>query len=72
VASEPWFSVGPNDIFPAELPTFIFPSGGARETFLELHADLVRPDFWVETQQRIRDGRQEKLFLPYPESVRFQ
>jgi isocitrate dehydrogenase kinase/phosphatase len=69
-SSEPWFSVGPNDVFPEELPTFIFPSATTRDMFLELHPELVRPDFWREKQQRIREGYLESMF-PYPESVRF-
>jgi isocitrate dehydrogenase kinase/phosphatase len=71
VSSEPWFSVGPNDVFPEELPTFIFASDSARRTFLEICPELVRPEFWAETQERIRQGGVENL-LPYPESVRFR
>jgi isocitrate dehydrogenase kinase/phosphatase len=70
LSSEAWFFVGPNDIFPEELPTFIFPSASGRQAFRELCPELVRPDFWAETQERIRDGGVASL-LPYPESVRF-
>ena len=69
-AGEPWFSVGPRDIFPEELPRFLFRPGRARELFLELCPDLADPAFWVATQERIRAGIQDDVF-PYPQEIRF-
>ncbi len=69
-AGEPWFSVGPHDIFPEELPAFLFPPGRARELFLELCPDLLDPAFWVATQDRIRAGIEDDVF-PYPQRIRF-
>ena len=34
------------------------------------HAPLLAPEFWQETQKKIRDGTIEDFF-PYPESLRF-
>ncbi len=68
---EPWFSVGPSDVFPQELPTFLFSPGFARDVFLELHADLVDPAFWIATQDRIRASIQDDVF-PYPQDIRFR
>ena len=70
LAGEPWFSVGPHDVFPEELPQFIFPGAATRRTFLEIYPELVRADYWKDQQARIRAGEQE-TFFPYPESVRF-
>jgi isocitrate dehydrogenase kinase/phosphatase len=70
VSGEPWYSVGPNDVFPEELPTFLFSSPKARDVFLEYHADLVDPQYWIGTQERIKAGVQDDLF-PYPEALRF-
>jgi isocitrate dehydrogenase kinase/phosphatase len=70
-AGEPWFSVGPNDIFPQELLTFLFPPGRAREIFLQHHADLMDPALWIATQDRIRAGIQDDVF-PYPQEIRFR
>jgi isocitrate dehydrogenase kinase/phosphatase len=70
-SGEPWFSVSPNDVFPQELPTFIFSPGPARDLFMEFHADLADPVFWIATQDRIREGIQDDVF-PYPEDVRFR
>ncbi len=69
-AGEPWFSVGPNDVFPEELPRFLCPEGRARALMRELHPELGDPAFWVSVQERIRKGIQDDVF-PYPQSIRF-
>ena len=40
MASEPWFSVGEDDIFPAELRTFLGLEGDLHAAFLREHSDL--------------------------------
>jgi isocitrate dehydrogenase kinase/phosphatase len=70
-SGEPWFSVSPNDVFPQELPTFIFSPGPARDIFMELHADLADPVFWIATQDRIHANIQDDVF-PYPQDIRFK
>jgi|CZKU01.1.fsa_nt_gi isocitrate dehydrogenase kinase/phosphatase len=70
-SGEPWFSVSPNDVFPQELPTFIFAPGLARDIFMELHADLADPAFWIATQERIHANIQDDVF-PYPQEIRFK
>jgi isocitrate dehydrogenase kinase/phosphatase len=70
LSSEPWFSVGPHDVFPEQFPTFLFPEGRAREIFMELHGELADPAFWISKQERIRQDIKDDVF-PYPESVRF-
>jgi isocitrate dehydrogenase kinase/phosphatase len=70
-SGEPWFSVSPNDVFPQELPTFIFAPGPARDIFMELHADLADPAFWIATQDRIHANIQDDVF-PYPQDIRFR
>ena len=70
-SGEPWFSVSPNDVFPQELPTFIFSPGPARDIFMELHADFADPAFWIATQDRIHANIQDDVF-PYPQDIRFR
>ena len=70
MSSDPWFFVGPNDIFPEELPKFIFPKESARGAFLDTYPELVLASFWTERQERVLAGEQDSFF-PYPESVRF-
>ncbi len=70
-SAEPWFSVAPNDIFPEELPKFLFTEGRQRDLFMKLHGDLADPAFWIATQERIRANIQDDVF-PYPQDVRFR
>jgi isocitrate dehydrogenase kinase/phosphatase len=41
------------------------------DIFMELHADLADPAFWIATQDRIRDNIQDDVF-PYPQDIRFR
>lgn len=67
---EPWFFVGPNDVFPEEFSKFIFPTERMLQIFLEEHAELFTPEFWLQLQARATAG--EVLDVPpYPESRRF-
>jgi isocitrate dehydrogenase kinase/phosphatase len=67
--SEPWFYVGPNDIFPEEFLTFMGLGGELREAFLEAHGDLLTPQYWWEIQARHRAGELLDI-IPYPCSRR--
>ena len=70
LSAEPWFHVGPNDVFPEEWPTFLFPAGRDRELFLGLHPDLVDVRWWEARQRDIRNGVMADLY-PYPDELRF-
>jgi isocitrate dehydrogenase kinase/phosphatase len=69
--SEPWFFVGSMDVFPEELPTFLFATPKAKELFMRLHGDLASPEFWQQKQEQLRRGIEDDV-LPYPEERRFQ
>ena len=71
MAAEPYWSVGPNDVFPEQFERFLVANPRAREIFLERHRDLTDPQFWTDSQARIRAGIQEDVFS-YPESCRFR
>jgi isocitrate dehydrogenase kinase/phosphatase len=70
MSGEPWYSVAKNDVFPEEFGTFLLGSPPIRKAFMKYHADLLTPEFWQQTQHRIREGQFED-FYPYPESMRF-
>lgn len=70
MASEPWYSVGPNDIFPEEFATFVMPQSAMRQMFMHMHPELLDADYWREVQDGIRAGKFADVF-PYPESQRF-
>jgi isocitrate dehydrogenase kinase/phosphatase len=66
---EPWFNVGPDDIFPEEFRRFLGLRDAQRELFVRYHVDLFDPEFWRGLQDRLRAG--EILdFFPYPQERR--
>jgi isocitrate dehydrogenase kinase/phosphatase len=71
MAAEPWYSIGVNDIFPEQFPTFLFADRRVRSAFMKYHADLLRADFWIRKQQNIHAGIYEDVF-PYPQKIRFK
>ncbi len=70
MAAEPWYAVGPTDIFPEEFATFLLTDERVRACFMRHHADLLEAASWQETQQRIAAGQMQDVF-PYAESLRF-
>jgi isocitrate dehydrogenase kinase/phosphatase len=71
MSAEPYYSVGPHDVFPEQFARFLVSDPQAREVFLERHADLMQPEYWAGKQARIRAGVQEDVY-PYPEEIRFK
>jgi isocitrate dehydrogenase kinase/phosphatase len=69
LAGEPWFYVGPQDIFPEEFIRFMGLGGDLREAFLATHADLLTARYWTDLQERLRSGELLDI-LPYPCSRR--
>lgn len=65
MSSEPWYSVGPNDVFPEEFPTFLFADAQQRRLFNTLHGrDLYQASYWQGLQEQIRAGKVIDVF-PY-------
>jgi len=64
MSSEPWYSVGPNDVFPEEFPRFLFADIKQRRLFAKLHGELYDANFWKGLQQAISDGKVIDVF-PY-------
>lgn len=70
MASTPWYSVGPNDIFPEEFRLFFSGNQRARKVFDELHSEIYEASFWQGLQTQIADGYVEDVF-PYRRKLRF-
>ena len=70
LAAEPYWSIGPTDVFPEQFERFLVGDPGARAMFYEQHRDLLDPQFWSAKQAHVRAGIQEDVF-PYPEELRF-
>jgi isocitrate dehydrogenase kinase/phosphatase len=70
MSSEPWYSVGPKDVFPEEFGQFLLGDRRVRSAFLGQHKDLLEYEFWQKRKDRVVQGHLEDIF-PYPESIRF-
>ena len=70
LSGEPWYPVGPLDVFPEEFETFLLGSPKVREAFMRHHADLLGPEFWQRCQEQVSRGEIVD-FWPYPEALRF-
>jgi isocitrate dehydrogenase kinase/phosphatase len=70
MASEPWYPVAKNDVFPEQFGVFLLGNPKVRETFMKYHADLLTADYWRQRKQRIEEGQVEDVF-PYPQEIRF-
>lgn len=70
MSSKPWYTVGPNDIFPEEFSLFFSGNQRARKVFDQLHSDLYEASFWQGLQEKIHSGHVEDFF-PYRRELRF-
>ncbi len=71
MAAEPWYSVGPKDVFPEEFARFLLIDPDLRRPFLQHHRDLLDAEYWKRVQQDIRNGLQRDVF-PYSVTKRFR
>jgi isocitrate dehydrogenase kinase/phosphatase len=71
MSAEPWYTPGPDDVFPEEFATFLLTDARIRKIFLTLHRDLLDPAWWRTRQAVIRSGHYDDVF-PYPPNLRFK
>ncbi|MGE7989765.1 bifunctional isocitrate dehydrogenase kinase/phosphatase [Pseudomonas sp. NPDC089554] len=64
MSGEPWYSIGPHDVFPEEFPPFLFADIGQRRLFSRLHGELYDAGYWQGLQAKIREGKVIDVF-PY-------
>ena len=69
MASEPWYSVAPNDVFPEEFGVFLLGDSRVRESFLRYHAELLTARWWQQSRDQIARGRIDSFF-PYDQQRR--
>ncbi len=63
-SAEPWFSVGPNDVFPQEWAAFFGLTDELMQAFVGAHAPLLTAAWWRQMQARLQAGEIFDL-LPY-------
>lgn len=71
LSPEPWYSVGPNDVFPQEFKTFLLYKPRIRAAFDPRHLELFTAGYWRQLQHNIEQGRVEDIF-PYRRRQRFK
>ncbi len=64
MASEPWYYVGPDDVFPEQLLPFLGIPKPLHPAFTKAHGDLLEPKFWQKIQERLAEGEFISI-LPY-------
>jgi len=70
-ASEPWYDIAKNDVFPEDFKKFMIGRKDVKDHFHEFHKDLFDPIFWQGIQKKIIKGQLIHAF-PYPQSMRFR
>lgn len=70
LSSDPWYSVGENDIFPEEFRRFLIGNRAVRDLFFKLHDDIFDVKFWKEMQGIQERGEIIDVF-PYRRRRRF-
>ncbi len=71
MAAEPWFAVGPDDVFPEEFERFLGVEGELLASFLDHHAELLTAAWWQAVQKRVAAGEMIDVF-PYQSQQRLQ
>ena len=70
-AEEPWFYVGPNDVFPEEFIRFLGLPERLRGVFVRAQGDVLTAGFWRAMQERHRAGEVVDIF-PYRDNQRLR
>ena len=70
MAAEPWYSVGPHDIFPETFRTFLLGDPRVRHYFLRHHPDFFDPALWQLRKDQLSRGEIPD-FYPYDSAIRF-
>jgi isocitrate dehydrogenase kinase/phosphatase len=70
-ASEPWYEISKNDVFPEDFKRLMIGREDVKTHFITFHEQLFDPDFWIEIQNKIRAGEILHAFS-YPRNIRFR
>lgn len=69
--AEPFFAVGPRDVFPEEFPRYLGMPAAVRSALLREVPEIFTARWWRGVQARVREGRIVE-FLPYPPERRIR
>ena len=70
LADEPWFHIGDDDFFPEQFEHFVVNHPKVRALFLANHPELIKPVYWKQVQNDVRQKKRHDVF-PYKLERRF-
>jgi isocitrate dehydrogenase kinase/phosphatase len=70
-ASEPWYEIQKNDVFPEDFRRWMIGRMDLKPHFQDYHKNLFDPNYWRAIQDSIRMGELIHAY-PYPEEIRFR
>lgn len=70
-ASEPWYSIAKNDVFPEDFKRWMIGRPDLKDHFISYHEALFDPEYWKSIQEKIKAGELIHAF-PYPDEIRFR
>ncbi|CAB3972815.1 MULTISPECIES: bifunctional isocitrate dehydrogenase kinase/phosphatase [Burkholderia] len=70
LSGEPWYTVGPHDIFPETYGPFLLGDPRVRNVFMKHHADFFDPALWQASKDKLIQGELPD-FYPYDTALRF-
>ncbi|THH39976.1 bifunctional isocitrate dehydrogenase kinase/phosphatase [Neolewinella litorea] len=70
MSSQPWYYVGPRDIFPEEFPGFLLRAGPHLTYLRQQHGEIFDANFWNDLKRRLLAGEIMDVF-PYRTGCRF-
>ncbi|WP_322023200.1 bifunctional isocitrate dehydrogenase kinase/phosphatase [Burkholderia sp. BCC1977] len=70
LSGEPWYTVGPHDIFPETYGPFLLGDPRVRTVFMKHHADFFEPALWQASKDKLLQGELPD-FYPYDMALRF-
>lgn len=70
LSGEPWYTVGPHDIFPETYGPFLLGDPRVRSVFMKHHADFFDPALWQASKDKLMQGELPD-FYPYDATLRF-
>jgi isocitrate dehydrogenase kinase/phosphatase len=70
MASQPWYYVGPRDVFPEEFPGFLMRAGPHLDYLRSVHGEIFDAVFWNDVKARLLAGEIMDVF-PYRRDWRF-
>ncbi|MBD8158862.1 bifunctional isocitrate dehydrogenase kinase/phosphatase [Pantoea agglomerans] len=70
LSAEPWYSVGPDDVFPETFRYALCSEAATGELLLQLHPEIFDARWWRAQQQRIAQGHVEEV-IAWRQTQRF-